>query len=226
MPDKEKVIKWMEWLLENMVDPFNDFRLFEYDGPIVLANKPIIADAIALLKAQEPETSDALKPDDNVGCWYDITHNYTLEQVVSALKSRELCEDAVSRKYLLDQSYSIKFQTIDESDEEAYREKVVCVEDIEDAPSVQPISVARVMTLEEVKRLAPDNDVWIEYHELAGWTISAVTVREIDDNGMLCCLQCLRFGFDRYGCYGGDWMAWRCWTSRPTDEQRKAVKWE
>lgn len=33
--------------------------------------------------------------------------------------------------------------------EEAYREEVVCVEDIEDAPSVQPISVARVMTLKE-----------------------------------------------------------------------------
>lgn len=32
---------------------------------------------------------------------------------------------------------------------------------------------------------------------------------------------------------GGDWMrwddygiTWRCWTSRPTDEQREAVKWE
>lgn len=32
---------------------------------------------------------------------------------------------------------------------------------------------------------------------------------------------------------GGEWMrwddygiTWRCWTSRPTDEQKKAVKWE
>ena len=39
-------------------------------------------------KAQEPETSDVPKSDSNVGCWYDITHNYTLEQVVSALKSQ------------------------------------------------------------------------------------------------------------------------------------------
>ena len=95
-----------------------------------------------------------------------------------------------------------------------------------DALTLLEVQEVRVMTLEEVKRLAPDNDVWIEYHELAGWTISAVTVREIDDNGMLCRLQCLTFGFDRYGCYGGDWMAWRCWTSRPTDEQREATPWQ
>jgi hypothetical protein len=82
------------------------------------------------------------------------------------------------------------------------------------------------MTLEEVKRLAPDNDVWIEYHELEGWTISAVTVREIYDNGMLCRLQCLRFNFDRYGCYGGDWMAWRCWTSRPDEKRRAETPWQ
>ena len=83
----------------------------------------------------------------------------------------------------------------------------------------------RVMTLEEVKLLAPDDDVWIEYHELDGWTISAVTVREIYDNGMLCRLQCLRFNLDRYGCYGGDWMAWRCWTSRPDEKRRDEIPW-
>lgn len=54
MPDVEKVVNALEWLLENMVDTFNDFMLFDYDGPIVLANKPIIEDALALLKAQEP----------------------------------------------------------------------------------------------------------------------------------------------------------------------------
>lgn len=51
MPDVEKVVNALEWLLENMVDPFNDFMLFDYDEPIVLANKPIIEDALALLKA-------------------------------------------------------------------------------------------------------------------------------------------------------------------------------
>ena len=46
-------------------------------------------DTLELLKAQESETSNEPKPDDDVGCWYDITHKYTLEQVVSALKEQE-----------------------------------------------------------------------------------------------------------------------------------------
>jgi len=84
---------------------------------------------------------------------------------------------------------------------------------------------ARVMTLEEVKRLLPGADVWIEYHDLTGWKIAAITVREIFDNGLLGELQSLRYGFDRYGRYNGDWLAWRCWTQRPTDEQREVTPW-
>ena len=52
---REKVIYGLEWALENMVDPFNDFRFAGYDGPIVLLNKPIVSDALALLEAQEPK---------------------------------------------------------------------------------------------------------------------------------------------------------------------------
>ena len=45
--------------------------------------------AIETIKEQKSETSDAPKPDSDIGCWYDITHNYTLEQVVSALNVLE-----------------------------------------------------------------------------------------------------------------------------------------
>ena len=51
---RKKAVKGLEWLLENMIDTLNDFMFSGYDGPAVLANKPIIEDAIALLKAQEP----------------------------------------------------------------------------------------------------------------------------------------------------------------------------
>ena len=185
----------------------------------------LAANALALLKAQEHEALDMPKPDSEIGCWYDITHSYTLEQVVSVLKSRELCEDAVSRKYLLDQSYSIKFQTIDESDEEAYREKVVCVEDIEDAPSVQPVPMARVMTLEELIGIynLRENHSWVyntppylymDYGKDAGHWIAWSNI-----------VSCLERCYPKYipEDYG---KTWRCWTSRPTDEQREAVKWE
>ena len=57
MTDEEKrvkVIAGMEWALENMVDPMNDFRFSGYDGPAVLMNVPIIQDALEVLKEQEP----------------------------------------------------------------------------------------------------------------------------------------------------------------------------
>ena len=59
------------------------------------------------LQAQEPETSDAPKSDNNIGCWYDITHNYTLEQVVSALKAQEPVKPVLDVDQLLRSSYQL-----------------------------------------------------------------------------------------------------------------------
>ena len=77
---REKVIRGLE-------------RIRDYDPMFRVAHddefSQYAADALALLKAQEPEVVDAPKPDSDIGCWYDITHNYTLEQVVSALKAQE-----------------------------------------------------------------------------------------------------------------------------------------
>lgn len=66
MVDRLKVISDLEEQIAWIRD--NDFHKFPGWGHAVLAMR----DAIALLKAQETETSDALKPDDNVGCWYDM----------------------------------------------------------------------------------------------------------------------------------------------------------
>lgn len=82
----------------------------------------------------------------------------TIKDVISMLKSQVSCEDAVSRKYLLDQSYSLRFQTIDESDDEAHIEKVVSVDDIENAPSVQSAPVARLTR--EIKVLIDDGGIF------------------------------------------------------------------
>lgn len=71
----------------------NEFERFiqEYDRDIGFTSydSEVLKGVLALLKAQEPEAADALEPDSDIGCWYDITHNYTLEQVVSALKLQE-----------------------------------------------------------------------------------------------------------------------------------------
>jgi hypothetical protein len=88
MVDREKVIKGLEHCIADNCD------LCPYDENVDCPGfdptpKTLLADVLALLKAQEPEALDMPKPDSEIGCWYDITHNYTLEQVVSALKAQE-----------------------------------------------------------------------------------------------------------------------------------------
>lgn len=98
MPDVEKVVNALEWLLENMVDPFNDFMLFDYDGPIVLANKPIIEDALALLKAQEPVLAIKLQSKKYIGrtgIAYDGSCGNCNGYLMRAWKSCPLCGKAV-----------------------------------------------------------------------------------------------------------------------------------
>ena len=87
MTENEKVVKGLECCLAATkcdICPYNDGNELWCGNNIAL-----LEDALALLKAQEPEAVDAPKPDSDIGCWYDITHNYTLEQVVSALKAQE-----------------------------------------------------------------------------------------------------------------------------------------
>lgn len=86
---------------------------------------------------------------------------------------------------------------------------------------------ARLMTLEELKG-AVDSPCWFESHgtymgKEGFWIIPDMfTAQNImryvfslrGDN------HCSELGLHAYN------SAWRCWTSRPTDEQREAVKWE
>ena len=87
MEKREKVIKGLGETLRYCHEMYNGCN---NDGQYKLARMNQAAkDALALLKEQEPEALDMPKPDSEIGCWYDITHNYTLEQVVSALKEQE-----------------------------------------------------------------------------------------------------------------------------------------
>lgn len=63
----DKIVNCLEWLLNNMVDNSTNHRILNYVGPSVLANKPIIEDALVLLKEREPRVM-------------------TLEEVLSATK--------------------------------------------------------------------------------------------------------------------------------------------
>ena len=81
----------------------------------------------------------------------------------------------------------------------------------------------RVMTLEEVKRSAGET-VWVER-----WGDSKTIVAQfapydtIDDSFYFFTIG----NSVSYKVYTEDYYKdWRCWTSRPTDEQRRAAKWD
>lgn len=99
---------------------------------------------------------------------------------------------------------------------------LVCTGDvIADALELLKAQEPRVMTLEEVEAL-PYGYVLIE-------TDKKDSLHWVD--ALLFCKN-TNFSFDfitlegRARLLGADYnMEWRCWTSRPTDEQREEVKW-
>lgn len=85
---------------------------------------------------------------------------------------------------------------------------------LHDALALLKEEEARVMTLEEVTH----SEDWIWYEEKSthcGWTI----VVDCDEKW----IGWEDLTIDQLCKYG---KKWRCWTSRPSDEQRKAAAWD
>lgn len=78
------------------------------------------------------------------------------------------------------------------------------------------------MTVEEVIESEVGTVVWLE--DIDKPTVITGLVDRVFTGTMVVDFQCVAktvtAGFDDYG------KRWRCWTSHPSDEQRKAVKWE
>ena len=88
-----------------------------------------------------------------------------------------------------------------------------------DAIALLKAQEPRVMTLKEI---ISAECVWIEYATSGNVVIALPWDIELTDDtynfiGMPNCFVEFR------SLYGEEW---RCWTSRPTDEQRKAAKWD
>ena len=79
----------------------------------------------------------------------------------------------------------------------------------------------RVLTLEEVHEMAWDY-CYLEEEVIKDKVLQIYSgkyrIKCITWPSIASCV--LTFGDNAYG------KRWRCWTSRPTDEQRKAVKWD
>ena len=89
----------------------------------------------------------------------------------------------------------------------------------------------RVMTLEEVDALGDNAIVWLEclyFIDGKNTTELKPAIYQADnsspeEDGYYCVVSSWgKSGFYHKDSYMGDW---RCWTSRPTDEQREATPW-
>lgn len=175
MNKRDKVIKGLECCTTMDEQGFPSCEKCPYDVNGTCHDLDALhRDALMLLKAQKAEAADVPKPDSDIGCWYDITHNYTLEQVVSALKAQE----------------------------------------------------PRIMTLKEVQQHNnQDGCIWFEqpsYNAVAAFvTQDGEEFTELISPYLLGLPINHIYMANRF--YG---LTWRCWTPRPTDEQREAAQWQ
>ena len=99
---------------------------------------------------------------------------------------------------------------------------------VEDIRSLLMEQEPRVMTAEEVADCEEGTVLWVEERQGVTWNLFPL---EIDvsathpDTGtnylfFITYHDIRKFECDEYN------RTWRCWTVRPTDEQRKAVKWD
>ncbi len=115
--------------------------------------------------------------------------------------------------------------TLEESgwDANAAYDQELMIQVVTEAIALLKAQEPRMMTLEEVKALQPDTDIWIEARYLnAPIRIRACTVSGFSPGGTRLFIigGAHNYPIDMYNNY------FRCWTSRPTDEQREATPWE
>lgn len=145
---------------------------------------------------------------------------WLFEGLKKALKALEPCEDAVSKQTVIS---ALEGEYSDWNDD--YNIPIThCIKAVQSIPSVQPVPVARVMSLEEVRQFVYGSPYIIE------------TNLPCDEPRLMWGLyshQGVSGNFDfaitdgRKRLFDADYgKTWRCWTQRPTKEQREATPWE
>ena len=109
-----------------------------------------------------------------------------------------------------------------EKEECPYYHDMVCLETLhDDALSLLELQVPRTLTLDEIYFDCPD---YVYFETKTGW-IECCTKDEGESSE--------RFAYFVYGVnewfereYESYGKTWRCWTTNPSDDQRKAAKWD
>ena len=88
---------------------------------------------------------------------------------------------------------------------------------------LREIATARLLTLDEVKSLPEETDVWVELSRLFPKD-SVMTATTIADHGERGC--CSHYDAFKYDDYNKTPYGWRIWTRRPTREQMDGEPWD
>ena len=137
------------------------------------------------------------------------------------------CEDAVSKQAVVS---ALEGEYSDWNDD--YNVPIThCIKAVQSIPPVQPVPVARVMTFEEIEAIAEPAPVYLEEKDEDGWVIIRCIRRVYneDEDTSFAVFGTYLDNIDEIEPYELNLFSygetWRCWTYRPTDEQREAVKW-
>ena len=98
---------------------------------------------------------------------------------------------------------------------------------VSDALALLKAQEPRVMTYDELNKLHADDVIWLEDIDKAE-VIPAIVCGAPDYSSVLDAVELCAYYRNKYiRAITKDYLErWRCWTSRPTDAQREAVKWE
>ena len=94
------------------------------------------------------------------------------------------------------------------------------VKDLQQVPCILR-QAPRVLTLDEVKSLPEETDVWLELSKIDGSIGTATTIAGHGEGG--CCSHYDAF---KYSDYNKTPYGWRLWTGRPSKEQMAEAKWD
>lgn len=101
--------------------------------------------------------------------------------------------------------------------------RIECETDLlRDALALLKARISRMLTLDEIIA-ACGEPVWFEENTLQGSYGAWGVVKGINEPYKAVEIGGVRYTYWAKAKYN---ITWRCWTSRPTDEQRKAVKWD
>ena len=210
----------------------------------------VMADALALLKAQEPITGET---SDGYHTFNELYHHRAVLFSVIVNNYKELAWKSVRHHdgTMYDGMFIVGIDTPDGQatyhyDIDPYWDMFDCkvrefapewdghtptqaIERIGKLKAQEP----RVMTLEEVKALPDESDVWLE--EFCSIVVAVTVSHQTDIYKVLKRYNqnaTYFYGIERADYNSGEYMdadygkEWRCWTSRPTYAQREKVKWE